>query len=612
MSGFAGWIDWEKDLTLENRVLERMGDRLTARGPSASGIWLSVHAGLAHRRLHVPMVDESPQPLVRTLGSRTYALVYNGRLYNADELRQTLMGYGHRFESGSEAELLLLSYVQWGISFLERLNGMFALAIWDEHERQLLLARDRVGARPLFYAPREQCLLFGSELKALLAHPLVQPVLDSEGLAEVLALGPARTPGCGVFKNVHEVLPGQYLLYSRRGIQTGKYWELKSHPHPDDFQTTLMRVRQLLVEATERQLDSPKMGSFLSGGLDSSLISAVAKRHLEHNGRNQLVTFSVDYQENELHFQSNEFQPDPDSRWIPVMVDFLQSEHLEVVLDNQQLYSSLIPAMRRRDLPGMADIDSSLYLFCQKVRQHVPVALSGEGADEVFGGYPWFFWEHARSANTFPWATRLKDREHYLSEEVRQYAKTADYVRSRYQEALEQVPRLKGESPEAARQREISYLTLTHWMPVLLDRKDRMSMGVGLEVRVPFLDHHLMEYVWNIPWEMKAYQGQSKGILRQAMQEFLPPAILQRKKSPYPKTHNPWYLHATRRGLMEILSDPQSPIQPLVHKKHLQELMKQAESAHLPWFGQLMNVPQLFAYLIQLHAWLKEYQVRMV
>ncbi|QBS37559.1 asparagine synthase (glutamine-hydrolyzing) [Thermaerobacter sp. FW80] len=612
MCGIAGWIDWDRDLLRERPVLEAMTETLVCRGPDESGHWVSRHAALGQRRLIVIDPVGGVQPMVRERGGGRFVLTYNGELYNTAELRRELEALGHRFTTRSDTEVVLAAYMAWGERAPERLNGIFAFAVWDERAQRLFLARDRFGIKPLFYQVRGGTLLFASELKALLAHPEVEPVVDAEGLAEIFALGPARTPGHGVFKGVDELLPGHYLVWDRGGLRRHAYWRLESRPHTDDPATTVATVRDLLADAVRRQLVSDvPLGTLLSGGVDSSAVTALAVRALAEAGHGEpLRTFSVDYEGNDRFFQPNDFQPEADAPYVDLMVRTLGTRHRVVRLSTAALVEALPRAVTARDLPGMADIDASLLLLCEAIRRDVTVALSGECADEVFCGYPWFFRDDALRADTFPWSLKLDARLAVLHPALRERLRPAEYLADRYRQALAEVPRLEGEEPAAARRREIAYLTLTRWMPVLLDRNDRMSMAVGLEVRVPFCDHRLVEYVWNVPWALKTMGGREKGLLRHALAGVLPDEVLWRKKSPYPKTFNPAYLAAVGQWVRSILADPDSPLRPLIDEGAVRELVEAEGEFDLPWFGQLMRRPQMLAYLAQVDLWLRKYRVR--
>lgn len=615
MCGITGWVDWQVDLTQQGHILDMMIEALSRRGPDASGKWLSPRAALGHRRLIVVDPEGGGQPMTRQRGERIYTITYNGELYNTLELRRELETRGHIFLTrNSDTEVLLMSYIEWGTQCVERFNGIYAFAIWSEADQSLFLARDRLGVKPLFYTQRGGSFFFGSELKALLAHPSVRPEVDEEGLAEIFAMGPSRTPGHGIYRGVREIRPGYCMLYDREGTHMRRYWSLESRPHTDDLDTTAAHVRELFTDTVERQLVSDvPVCTLLSGGLDSSAITAVAAAAFRKEGIGTLHTYSIDYAGNDKYFRPDHFQPNSDAHWVKIVSDFLGTRHHSVEIDTPELAAALVQATQANDLPGMADIDSSLYLFCREIKKDATVALSGESADEVFGGYPWFHNKEARSANNFPWIRLLKERLKYLSPELAERLRIEEYVSERYHEALGEVPRLAGEDPFEERMREIFYLNITRFMQTLLDRKDRMSMAVGLEVRVPFCDHRLVEYVWNIPWAMKSCDNMAKGILRRALAGILPQEVLIRRKSPYPKTHNPSYLAAVRDWVLNILDDPGSPLLPLVNMGTIRELaMSDGASFDRPWFGQLMRGPQFFAYLIQIDTWLRNSRVVIV
>lgn len=613
MCGITGWIDWERDLTRESATLAAMTGTLALRGPDDCGYYTSRHAVLGHRRLSVVDLAGGRQPMLRRQGEQTYIITYNGELYNTADLRGDLMARGHTFTSTSDTEVLLKAYMEWGTDCVGRLNGIFAFGIWDDARQRLFLARDRLGVKPLFYARQPGGLLFASEIKALLVHPEVAPEIDEEGLAEVFMLGPARTPGHGVFRGIAELEPGCMAVYDRQGLAISRYWALVSQPHEQDFATTVGMVRDIFRDAVKRQLVSDvPLCTLLSGGLDSSAITAVAAEAYRQEGR-MLDTFSVEYVDNEKFFTEHSFQPNRDAPWVERVSRHFATNHHEILLDTPELAGALRPAVRARDLPGMADIDTSLYLFSREVKKGATVGLSGECADEVFGGYPWFYRPEMVGADTFPWAPKPEIRLQWLAAEFRNNATLRDYQHQRYCEALAAVPRLVGEAGEAARMREIFHLSLFRWMPTLLDRKDRMSMAFGLELRVPFCDHRLVEYVWNIPWEMKNYQSREKGLLRHALTGVLPDDVLWRRKSPYPKTHNPSFFTTVKDELLAILSDPASPLLALVDVARIRSFAASGDArSPYPWFGQLMGGPQLMAYLIQVNAWLRENKVRIV
>jgi asparagine synthase (glutamine-hydrolysing) len=611
MCGITGWIDWNNDLTKQELIVEKMAQTLGKRGPDASNVWSTFHASLGHTRLIVVDPAGGAQPMTRSKDNLAYTLVYNGELYNTEDIRKELLKRGYRFQSHSDTEVLLTAYIEWKEKCLEYLNGIYAFAIWDHQRQQLFIARDRLGVKPLFYREQNGSLLFGSELKALLAHPDVKAEVDTEGLQELFGLGPSRTPGHGVFKGISELRPAHALTYNRNGLTIWRYWNVESKKHEDSLEDTVDKVKFLFKDAVERQLvaDVP-VCTFLSGGVDSSAISAIASDYFSQNARGTLHTYSIDYDENDKYFKASQFQPNADGPWIEKMAKFLGTNHHSAVIDNEKLAYFLKDAVLMRDLPGMADVDSSLLWFCDVIKKDFTVALSGECADEIFGGYPWFHKQEILDHAGFPWMRSSVEREQLLQPKWQQKLKLQEYVQQRYEETIAETPRLDGESKLEARRREIFYLNIVWFMATLLDRKDRMSMGASLEVRVPFADHRIVEYAWNIPWEMKMLEGREKGILRRALEGVLPQEILYRKKSPYPKTHHPGYTKVVQKMLSEIIEDPTSPLLELVSKEKVKDIIEsEGASFKTPWFGQLMTGPQLIAHLVQIDIWLREYNV---
>ncbi|KEO84635.1 asparagine synthase (glutamine-hydrolyzing) [Tumebacillus flagellatus] len=609
MCGITGWLDWQRDLTEQGAVVTAMADTLKRRGPDAGGQWLSPRVGLAHRRLIVIDPNGGLQPMVCSVGGRAFAITYNGELYNFLDLRRELEGRGHVFESRSDTEVLLRAYIEWGPACVEKLNGIFAFAIWDEGEQQLFLARDHIGVKPLFYAQRGSSFLFGSEMKALLANPLVKPEVDMDGLTELVSMGVFRTQGHGIFRGVTEVLPGHSLLVTRNGVRVTQYWKLDSHEHTDDFAATAQHVRELLEDAITRQLVSDvPIGSMLSGGLDSSGVSAIAARAFRQEGR-QLDTFSLQFVGEERDFRANPMQHDLDAPWAKRVADASGTNHRVILLDTPDLLDNILEPMRARDLPATGDNETSLYTLFKKMKPDVTVALSGESADEVFGGYPWFYVPEMRNLNLFPWqAIGVGKVENIVRPDLLDQLNPVRHRAERYQQALRQVPRLAGESAEDARTREIFYLNMTGFLPYMLDRKDRMSMAASLEVRVPFCDYRLIEYLWNVPWEMKFARGEEKGLLREAFSHVLPEDVVRRRKTAYPLNHNPAYLEGVKAKVREIAEDGTSPIFDVFnHEKILASAYFEGQYEAGP-----IALKNYYEYIIQMDGWMREYNVSLV
>ncbi|WP_342538253.1 asparagine synthase (glutamine-hydrolyzing) [Sporosarcina sp. FSL K6-1540] len=614
MCGITGWIDWHQDLTQQVFIVEKMANSLTKRGPDASNVWSSRHLLLGHTRLIVVDPAGGIQPMSIEKNNHTFTIVYNGELYNTEEIRKELLQRGYSFQSYSDTEVLLTAYIEWGENCVMHLNGIFAFAVWDQHREQLFMARDRLGVKPLFYREENESLIFGSEIKAILAHPKVKSEVDREGFQEIFGLGPSRTPGHGVFRGINELRPAHALIYNRNGLKTWRYWNVESKKHHHTLDETAEQVKILVKDAVERQLvaDVP-VCTFLSGGIDSSAISSFASEYFKKEGRGTLHTYSIDYEHNNQYFKASSFQPDQDAPWIEKMQQYLGSIHHSAIINNDQLANLLEEAVMMRDLPGMADVDSSLLWFCEQMKQDYTVALSGECADEIFGGYPWFYKEKLLHGKEFPWMRSQTERQQLLLPHWQKKLDLEGYVRDRYNETISEVPLLGGETQIEARHREMSYLNMIWFMSTLLERKDRMSMGASLEVRVPFADHRIVEYAWNIPWEMKMLNGQEKGILRKALEGVLPNEILYRKKSPYPKTHHQTYMKLVKTKLNNILDNKTSPLLELVSKQRVKDIIdSDGSSFKVPWFGQLMTGPQLIAHLSQINMWLVNYNINII
>ena len=591
-------------LGLPEGNVPKMLETMTRRGPDANGVFRDWDCTLLHARLTVIDPAGGRQPMTWDRGDECFTIVYNGELYNTEELRRQLVALGHGFLGHSDTEILLHAYAQWGEDCLERLNGIYAFAVWKQKKRHLFLARDRMGVKPLFYQCHRGGLLFASEIKTILAYPGVQACLNKEGAAELLLLGPGRTPGCGVFKDILELEPGCCALWEEGRLKLRRYWRLLDREHRESFEETAEQVRFLVCDAIRRQTVSDvPVGTFLSGGLDSSLITAVCAGEMGE----KLSTFSVDYADNEKYFTPNKFQPNSDGHYIRLMQQTLDTDHHWCVLTPEDLVAELENATVARDLPGMADVDFSLLAFCRRIKEKVTVALSGECADEIFGGYPWYRDPAVRDADGFPWAQNTAFR---MSLAVPALALGEDYVRSRYLDTSRERDILPGTAPQEKRIKEMVNLNQRWFMQTLLDRKDRMSMYSGLEVRVPFCDHRIAEYLYGVPWEFKEHGGKEKGLLRYAMRQWLPEEVLYRKKSPYPKTFDPKYLELVAERMRQLLDGPDAPIFALISREKLRSLLEGEQP--WPWYGQLMRKPQTLAYFLQLDFWLRHYRVELL
>lgn len=603
MCGIAGIITGNYDLREKKPLIERVSSTLKMRGPDAKGEYVTKNTALIHRRLSVIDVERGAQPM--HFGK--YVIVYNGEIYNTDEVRNLLKTYGYEFETHCDTEVVLKAYDKWQEESVKKLNGIFAYAVYNKEEGSLFLARDRIGVKPCFYSLKKDLFAFASRIESLLCIPEIKPVVDERGLNEIFMLGPAKSIGSGIFKDIQELPPASYLTYKNGSVDVKTYWQLKAREWNENLDETVEHTKFLVKDAIERQLVSDvNLATFLSGGLDSSIISKVASDKYKEQGKT-LDTYSVDYVDNDIFFKKSLFQPNKDSDYIGLMADYIGSNHHNIVLENSLVAQALKPATIARGVPAFADVDSSLLLFCKEVKKDVTVCLSGECADEIFGGYPWYHRKEILFEDCFPWARSTAARRNILKDGF--LPRGEEYIDNAYRNTLQKTSYLPQDNKTERRMREMFMLNLDWFMQTLLARKDVMSMESSLEVRVPFCDYRLVEYAYNMPWSMKALDGREKGILRKAFENDLPYEIAWRKKSPYPKTHNPVYFKCVCDLVKSALEDKETPLNEMIDKTSVYQLMENPDGMTEPWYGQLMQVPQVLAYIYQIYVWIKNYNV---
>ncbi len=606
MCGIAGLLSANIDLRERLPLIENMSQSLKMRGPDGKGAFIKPYTALIHRRLSVIDPEKGKQPM--QFGK--YTIVYNGEIYNTEELRNELKALGYEFKTHCDTEVILKAYHKWKEKACEKLNGIFAFAVWDDEEKELFLCRDRIGVKPLYYSEKDGIFAFASRIKTLLLVPEITSAVDQNGLNEIFMLGPAKTIGSAVFKDINELPPASYMIYSNEKIVIKAYWKLKAMEHNESEKETIAHTRYLVKDAIERQLVSDvPLCTFLSGGLDSSIISRVASDYYKENG-STLNTYSVDYIDNDKYFKSSLFQPNKDSDFIDMISDYIESRHHNVMLDNKEVAKALIESTYARTLPGFTDVDSSLLLFCRAVKKKHTVALSGECADEIFGGYPWYHNKEILFEESFPWSRSTDVRKSILKDGLLPYGE--EYVHNRYVETVNKTSYLDSDNATEKRMREMFRLNLDWFMQTLLVRKDVMSMESSLEVRVPFCDYRIVEYAYNMPWSIKSIDGREKGILRKAFEDVLPYEITWRKKSPYPKTHNPVYFKEVCKMMDVVLSDKLTPLYEMLNFNEIKKLMDNPDALSAPWYGQLMRGPQVLAYIVQIYYWIKDNDVQFV
>lgn len=608
MCSICGMIDYKNPNNLNFEVLEKMGATMKHRGPDESGYILTKFAAFQHNRLSVMDLEKGKQPMSAVFQGKKYTIIYNGEIYNSNELRKELVKRGIEFKTNCDTETILYAYIIYKEKCPELLNGIFAFCIIDETENKVFMARDRFGIKPFFYTITGSTLLVSSEIKGLLAHPQIKAEVDKEGLWQLLYLTPVTINGSGVFKNIFEVKPAHSGYFSKDGLNLKPYWELKAKEISVSGEEAAENVKNLLVDATNRQLVSDvPLAVFLSGGLDSSVISALSAENYKSKGQ-ILSTYSFEYEGNKENFKSSLFQPQGDDEYAVFLADYLGTNHTVLTAPTKSVVDYLYNATEARDLPGQADIDSSLLYFCKRVKENHTVVLSGECSDEIFGGYPWFYRPEMLYKEFFPWIHEPKFRISLFKEDVVKAEQGYDFISSVYKKSLSSCPLTGEEKEEDKTARIATWLSVNYFMTSLLNRKDRMSMASGLEVRVPFADHRILEFVYNVPWSIKFENKVEKALLRNAMKEKLPEKILYRKKSPYPKTHNPEY----EKQVLDLLVSQIAKggiLSEILDSNKLEEVLNKES---VTWFGQLMSRPQLLAWLIQLDYWFNIYDVNLL
>lgn len=616
MCGIAGFYHpqniFQGNEKYYHKILQQMMNSLYHRGPDQQETALFDNCGMAHTRLSIVDLENGRQPMSRSIEGHRFHIVYNGEIYNLPYLRKNLQKKNLTPDTSSDTETLLLSFLAFGHSFIKEVDGIFSFAVYDEFHNTLSLFRDPFGVKPLFYGEKDGTVIFSSEPKACFCYPGLDPELDLSGLNEIFSLGPAHTPDSGVFRGLHQVPPGCYVVFSPMGSRIHPYFSLESHPHTDSYEETIEKTSFLLQSAVQRQMISDvPICTFLSGGIDSSVVSSICSAVLRQKGE-RLCTYSFDFTGNDKYFQANSFQPSQDRPYVEKMVKYLQSDHQYLQCSCEDQADLLEDSVKAHDLPAMADVDSSMLYFCRIVSKQHKVVLTGECADEVFGGYPWFHREEFLKGGTFPWTPTLDPRKNLLSKELRELLRMEEYVQDTYNRALMDITPLPEENETETNRRQIGYLNIRFFMQTLLTRMDRTSMYSGLEARVPFADPKLVSYVYNIPWNMKAKDGLVKNILRQAAKGLLPDEILFRRKSPYPKSYNPQYEKLLTQRLLAALKEPDCKLKALLDLPSLQKFLQSPKDYGAPWYGQLMAGPQMIAYLLQIHYFFQEYKVNLI
>ena len=594
MCGIAGLVAIDRlDQDAPARAA-RMRDIITHRGPDEAGLHTDAHAALAHRRLSIVDLSTGQQPLSNEDGS--VWVVFNGEIYNHAEMRRELEAHGHRYRTKSDTETIVHAYEQWGDDCVERFRGMFAFAIWDAPKRRLLLVRDRLGIKPLYWTMAGDTLLFGSEIKALLASGMVEAVANHAVMPEVLST--RYTSGEEtLFRGIYKLLPGHRLVFEGGAVAIQQYWDLPTRTDSPESPAAspVERFKELLEESVRLRLmaDVP-LGMFLSGGIDSSAIAAIMARMIDR----PLQTFSVAFKDrafNELEY----------AREVARSIGAVSHE---IVIDDQDFFGALPKLVWHEDEPIAHPSSVPLYFVSALARQHVTVVLTGEGSDELlagYGKYPRVAWNW-RAGTVYERMLPAAVRESIargivpmLPRKLERYARRSFLTMDRSPEAmffdnfasirLADQQRLLAPAYRPAASRtgayasSLGYFNAPNGNSTLLDRllyadiktylvellmkQDQMSMATSIESRVPFLDHKLVEFAATLPdaWKLSGFT--TKRILRESMKGLLPESSLNRPKMGFPVPFAGWTRGAwngvARDGLLDRRSRERGLIDPV-------------------------------------------------
>lgn len=614
MSSIAGFFQPNTVYSKENefciRVIHDMSQALIHRGPDEQSYYYFPQGALNQNYLlasYIPgTFPHKMQPVTLNWQGNTYTLLFDGFISNPEFLAMELEVRQVSTKEMSLEELLLFSYILQGVDFIKQVRGAFAIAIYNEGEKTLHLFRDALGLRPLFYTLKAEALVFASEIKGLFPYPGIKAVLDKDGLTELLALGPARKPGSAIFKSISEVKPGHCITYSRNGMKDSIFHQFEIKEHRDSYEDTLEHINYLLDQSINGLKNSVMpISSLLSGGLDSSIVTA----KLSNISENNLATYSLEFDNSRQHFKSNAFQPSLDAPFVQEMATHLGTKHTTYTCNNQIQLDYLKKSVIAHDLPTMADVDSSYLYFCERVGKQHKIVFTGECADEIFCGYPWYH-STEEDPKSFPWTADSSARSVLLNDNLINSLPLKQFTQNSYQEACGEIELDGQNTPFDMLHRKTFYLTIRYFMQTLINRGDRATAINSMDARVPFAHQELTEYLFNVPFEMKAKNGERKHLLREYAIGFLPESIRTRKKSPYPKTYDPGYETLVNQELLHALTKTDCPLLSIVDKNKAENFCRQMKDLGRPWYGQLMAGPQLTAYYLQILYWIEHYDIQ--
>jgi len=602
MAGIAGMVCLTDDILQKSVNICAMSEAIRSRGDSGAGHYISPHAVFLRRTGPIGKTGKGSFVSEVAKDGKTYILALDGTIFNRNEIISDLNLAGVDHNALSCSEILIYAYAKWNKDFLKRLNGSFSFALWIQEDKVLILARDHHGTKPLYYTITDRMLIFASDIRGITCHPLFETRLDVEGLSELICLSPRYTPGCGIIKSVHQVRPGHFLHFSSNGPKTERYWIMEKQEHEDDLAKTLETVRELVIDSVKRQMKSevPICG-LLSGGLYSSLITSIVTDNPALLNNSTYNTWSVDFERSSRYLRLKGNGIEADTSWIRWVCRRAGTRHHYIFLSPSDIIESLLEAEEARGMPGMPDSDAALLLLCREIRNDFSIVLSGDCSDEIFGSTIKASEHFLTGRKRLPWSSNLAEKISVFKNDVIDLIKPYEFIEKCYEEALAEYPKFAVNEKYLRKENEYQWFSLYWNLPCLLDRLDKMSMACGLEARIPFCDVRITDYFWNIPLELKRLNNMDRGLLREALRGFLPSDILERKKSPFPRTLDLDYEAKLKTMLFETVFDPDSPIKYMLNLKTLESMMKQQPNT----VKSFLSRTQLYGWIIQLNHFLK-------
>lgn len=567
---------------------------LNHRGPDEEGLLFTDDYSFGHKRLFTKDKIRGHQPM----SILNHHIVFDGILLNFDELNSLLID---KVKSRSDCELVLKLLIQEGIDIINKFNGNFSFVYTNNDVTYIV--RDQIGIKNLYYTIKDNDIIVSSEIKSILNYG-VKPIMTKDEISELITLAPSSSPGHTLFKDIFEVKPGHYLKFSRTGIEDIKYYNLKRIINNYSYEDNVSHLNYLLKDSVKRNIESDVgISSLLSGGLDSSIITTLAFNEVK-----KLDTYSIDYEGNKEEYKTNSFETSRDEDYIHFITNKNGINHKTVLIDSKTIFDYLKSTVILKDSPGMADIDSSLLFLSKEISNNHKVCLSGECADELFAGYPWF---KDLDFKSFPWIRNIDSRIDIVNDEIKNKIDFKGYLNKRFEEVINETPIDIKDDELKIKELKLNYLNIMYFMQSLIKRNDLITSGASLEVRVPFADKRIVEFAYNLPLEQKRLNNMEKQILRDSFKNDLPIEIFKRHKSPYPKSQSLTWHKIIKEEVIKIL-DNDTPLSKIFNIDKLKEIVINDKELDVPWYGQLMRRDAFLAFIYQIHYWLNEYNIEVI